>query len=165
MTYTLWSSNFAPRYIILSNTETYTWASLVALMIICLQCRRPRFYPWVGMIPWRREWLSTPIFHILVQILPLPKLLLSFPYRCCCQRGSQVNFLHANLWVSECFLVDSRKLVPEIQQKQPSHNKEDPPPAENWEPLGSDKGIVIKTFTSGQEYAVQYHALWKVWVK
>ena len=21
-----------------------------------------RFYPWVGKIPWRREWLSTPVF-------------------------------------------------------------------------------------------------------
>ena len=23
---------------------------------ICPQCRRPRFDPWVGKIPWRREW-------------------------------------------------------------------------------------------------------------
>ena len=29
---------------------------------ICLQCRRPRFIPWVRKTPWRREWLSTPIF-------------------------------------------------------------------------------------------------------
>ena len=27
---------------------------------ICLQCGRPGFDPWVGKIPWRREWLSTP---------------------------------------------------------------------------------------------------------
>ena len=27
---------------------------------ICLQCRRSEFNPWAGMIPWRREWLSTP---------------------------------------------------------------------------------------------------------
>ena len=26
------------------------------------QCRRPRFDPWVGKIPWRREWLLTPVF-------------------------------------------------------------------------------------------------------
>ena len=26
------------------------------------QCRRPRFDPWVGMIPWRRERLPTPVF-------------------------------------------------------------------------------------------------------
>ena len=26
------------------------------------QCRRPRFDPWVGKIPWRREWLPTPVF-------------------------------------------------------------------------------------------------------
>ena len=29
---------------------------------ICLQCRRPRFDPGVGKIPWRREWLSTAVF-------------------------------------------------------------------------------------------------------
>ena len=27
-----------------------------------LQCRRPGFSPWVGKIPWRREWLPTPVF-------------------------------------------------------------------------------------------------------
>ena len=37
-------------------------ASLVAQMVICLQCGRPGFDPWVGKIPWRREWLSTPVF-------------------------------------------------------------------------------------------------------
>ena len=26
------------------------------------QCRRPEFDPWVRKIPWRREWLSTPVF-------------------------------------------------------------------------------------------------------
>ena len=29
---------------------------------ICLQCRRPRFSPWVGKIPWRKKWLPTPVF-------------------------------------------------------------------------------------------------------
>ena len=29
---------------------------------ICLKSRRPRFDPWVGKIPWRREWLPTPVF-------------------------------------------------------------------------------------------------------
>ena len=29
----------------------------------CLQCRRPGFSPWVRKIPWRREWLPTPIFQ------------------------------------------------------------------------------------------------------
>ena len=27
-----------------------------------LQCGRPRFDAWVRMIPWRREWLPTPVF-------------------------------------------------------------------------------------------------------
>ena len=26
------------------------------------QCRRPGFDPWVGKIPWRREWQPTPVF-------------------------------------------------------------------------------------------------------
>ena len=29
---------------------------------VCLQCRRPRFDPWVGKIPWRRKWQPTPVF-------------------------------------------------------------------------------------------------------
>ena len=37
-------------------------ASLVAQMIkVCLQCRRPRFNPLVGKIPWRRKWQPTPV--------------------------------------------------------------------------------------------------------
>ena len=27
----------------------------------CLQCRRPRFNPWVGKILWRRKWEPTPV--------------------------------------------------------------------------------------------------------
>ena len=26
------------------------------------QCGRPRFDPWIGKIPWRREWKLTPVF-------------------------------------------------------------------------------------------------------
>ena len=38
-------------------------ASLVAQMVkVCLQCRSPRFNPWVEKIPLRREWLPTPVF-------------------------------------------------------------------------------------------------------
>ena len=36
----------------------YSGASLVAQLVknlICLQCRRPGFDPWVGKIPWVRE--------------------------------------------------------------------------------------------------------------
>ena len=28
---------------------------------ICLKCRRHGFNPWVGKIPWRREWLPNPV--------------------------------------------------------------------------------------------------------
>ena len=41
----------------------YSWASLVAQLVrIHLPCRTPGFNPWVGKIPWRREWLPTPVF-------------------------------------------------------------------------------------------------------
>ena len=36
--------------------------SLIAQLGICLQCGRPGFDPWVGKIPWRREWIPTPVF-------------------------------------------------------------------------------------------------------
>ena len=29
---------------------------------MCLQCRRPGFDPWLGKIPWRREWQPIPVF-------------------------------------------------------------------------------------------------------
>ena len=29
---------------------------------MCLQCRRPRFDPWVGKVPWGRKWQPTPAF-------------------------------------------------------------------------------------------------------
>ena len=38
------------------------WASLVDRMIKILQCRRLRFNLWVRKIPWKREWLPTPVF-------------------------------------------------------------------------------------------------------
>ena len=40
----------------------YSWASLVAQTVKNLSAMRPEFDPWVGKIPWRREWLPTPAF-------------------------------------------------------------------------------------------------------
>ena len=40
----------------------YSWAYLVAQLVIRLQCGRPGFDPWVVKIPWRRERLPTPVF-------------------------------------------------------------------------------------------------------
>ena len=28
----------------------------------CRRCKRHRFDPWVGKIPWRRKWEPTPVF-------------------------------------------------------------------------------------------------------
>ena len=41
-----------------------SWASLVGQTInkISLQCRRPRFDPWVRKIPWRRKWQPIAAF-------------------------------------------------------------------------------------------------------
>ena len=41
----------------------YSWSSLAAELRICLQCGRPGFNPWVGKIPWRKEWLPIPVFR------------------------------------------------------------------------------------------------------
>ena len=40
----------------------YSWASLVSQTVICLQCGRSGFSPWVGKIPWRKAWQPTPVF-------------------------------------------------------------------------------------------------------
>ena len=34
---------------------------VVAQVVMCLQCRKPGFDPWVRKMPWRREWLPTPV--------------------------------------------------------------------------------------------------------
>ena len=38
------------------------WAFLVDQTITCLQWRRHGFDPWAGKMPWRRNWLPTPVF-------------------------------------------------------------------------------------------------------
>ena len=48
----------------LNWTDLYAYLSVIyiyCLSIICLQHRRPGFEPWVGKIPWRRKWQSTPV--------------------------------------------------------------------------------------------------------
>ena len=42
----------------------YSWASLVFQMVKESACSegRPRFYPWVTKMPWRRLWQPTPVF-------------------------------------------------------------------------------------------------------
>ena len=57
-------SSPAPQFeSISSSVLSLLWASLVAQRVkICQQCRRPRLDPCVSKIPWRREWLPTPVF-------------------------------------------------------------------------------------------------------
>ena len=35
--------------------------NLLAVQETACQCRTPGFDPWVGKIPWRREWQPTPV--------------------------------------------------------------------------------------------------------
>ena len=51
-----WNENFNFKYAIICNWIWLRWWR------ICLQCGRPGFDPWVGKIPWRREWQTTPVF-------------------------------------------------------------------------------------------------------
>ena len=49
-----------------THTHTHTWekgfsGGSVIQKSVC-QCRRCVFDPWIGKIPWRREWLHTPVF-------------------------------------------------------------------------------------------------------
>ena len=44
----------------INNVSTVPW--WLRQWRIRLQCRRPGFHPWVGKIPWRRAWQSTPVF-------------------------------------------------------------------------------------------------------
>ena len=53
----------------LSSLHYFTYCSKKWLIIwwlrqyrIRLQFRRPKFNPWFGKIPWRREWLPSPVF-------------------------------------------------------------------------------------------------------
>ena len=38
----------------------FCFSFLTQAQCVCLQCRRPGFNSWVGKIPWRRKWQSTP---------------------------------------------------------------------------------------------------------
>ena len=60
VTSTNWAARKAEEICWISAHLTH--CSLVAQMVICMQHGRPGFDSWVGKIPWRREWLSTPVF-------------------------------------------------------------------------------------------------------
>ena len=54
------SANYLPAFFFFLPCKISPWW-LSGKESAC-QCRRPQFYPWVGKIPWRSEWLSTPVF-------------------------------------------------------------------------------------------------------
>ena len=48
-------SSPTPQFKSINSSAWLRWLS------VCLQCRRPRFNPWVGKILWRRKWQPTPV--------------------------------------------------------------------------------------------------------
>ena len=53
-------------YLIISGSILFFFNNLLVRFCrwsnFCLQCRRPRFNPWVVKISWSRKWQPTPIF-------------------------------------------------------------------------------------------------------
>ena len=74
----------------------------------CLQCRRPGFDPWVGKIPWRKEWQPTPVFlpgkshgqRSLAVCCPWSRKELGMTERLTLTQHSDFIFLHIFLTVS-----------------------------------------------------------------
>ena len=66
ISFTVYTEKTHPDRPHLASTESpkeREGASLVTQMVkICQQCRRRGFDLWVGKVPWRREWLPTPVF-------------------------------------------------------------------------------------------------------
>ena len=60
-----------PRHLCCAHMLYWTWTwRLICRTSVCpaykmvkclFKCRRPGFDPWVGKIPWRRKWQSTPV--------------------------------------------------------------------------------------------------------
>ena len=59
----MWPTSYNQREMVRRSSSS-PWGLLQWLrwQRIRLQCRRPGFDPWVGKIPWRREWQPTPVF-------------------------------------------------------------------------------------------------------
>ena len=58
----------------LKTNGNKAWTSLVAQLIICLQCRGPWFNCWAGKIPWRRDRPPIPVFlaSLVAQLVKNP---------------------------------------------------------------------------------------------
>ena len=50
------------QYIHFISTAIYVTPLWLSGKESACQCRRCRFHPWVGKIPWRRKWQPTPVF-------------------------------------------------------------------------------------------------------
>ena len=49
----------APALVLFWAPQVIQW---LRIHLQCRRCRRHRFDPWVGKIPWRRKWQPTPVF-------------------------------------------------------------------------------------------------------
>ena len=82
---------------------------------ICLQCQRPGFDPWVGNIPWRRQWQPAPVLlpgkshgqRSLVGYSPWGREE-SVP-------TEQLHFLFQNFFKKRNFILYATKIIPLIK--------------------------------------------------
>ena len=57
----IWLCLYALIYKLFSKVSGSKKVPTVSFLNVGMHCRRLRFDPWVGKIPWRKEWLPTPV--------------------------------------------------------------------------------------------------------
>ena len=62
-------SDYLTHHLILIVYNNFVWASLGLSWCLsgnetACQCRNWGFDPWVGKIPWKKQWLPTPVFFL-----------------------------------------------------------------------------------------------------
>ena len=63
VSYFLYLTTFdCTSWLLLNDTVLYGFPNGSSGKESACQCRRCRFDPWVGKIPWSRKWLPTPVF-------------------------------------------------------------------------------------------------------
>ena len=76
---------------------------------VCLQCRGPGFDPWFGKIPWRKEWLPTPVFFFFFFF---HSSILSWRVSWTEEPGGSMGSLRVGCdWATNTFGQTSRKVI------------------------------------------------------
>ena len=78
---------------------------------VCLQYGRPRFNPWVGKIPWRRQWQHTPVF-LPGKFHGLRSLVGYSPWRC--KESDMTEQLHFDFHFYVCIYMYCNTITTKI---------------------------------------------------